>query len=173
MKTISIRQPWASLIVHGIKDIENRTWKCPEKYIGKRVLIHASGKSLNYDNFYDSVLTNEQILALSENKEWGNFNFCTGAIIGSIVIASCVQSHSSVWADRGVYNWVLANPVMFPEPIPAKGKLSFWEYDRILEPVADGDHKICMCRICVDEKVQVMSMGNYFVCKYCGGRWYK
>ena len=44
MKAITIKQPWASLIVHGIKDIENRTWACPWKYIGHRVLIHASGK---------------------------------------------------------------------------------------------------------------------------------
>ena len=27
MKAITIKQPWASLIVHGIKDIENRTWR--------------------------------------------------------------------------------------------------------------------------------------------------
>ena len=67
----------------------------------------------------------------------------------------------------------LANPISFPEPIPAKGKLSLWEYDKIQEPVSDGDHNVCICRICVDEKVQVMSMGKYFVCKYCGGRWYK
>ena len=96
-----------------------------------------------------------------------------GAIIGSVEIVDCVQNHPSPWAEKGVWNWVLANPILFPEPIPAKGKLSFWEYDKILEPVSDDDHKICMCRICVDEKVQVMSMGNYFVCKYCGGRWYK
>lgn len=43
MKAISIKQPWASLIAYGIKDFENRTWKCPQKYIGQRVLIHASG----------------------------------------------------------------------------------------------------------------------------------
>lgn len=42
MKTISIKQPWASLIAHGIKDIENRTWKCSQKYIGQRVLIHVA-----------------------------------------------------------------------------------------------------------------------------------
>ena len=42
MKAISIKQPWASLIAHGIKDIENRTWKCPQKYIGQRVLIQAA-----------------------------------------------------------------------------------------------------------------------------------
>jgi len=33
MKAITIKQPWASLIVHGIKDIENRTWSCPKKYL--------------------------------------------------------------------------------------------------------------------------------------------
>lgn len=41
MKAITIKQPWASLIVHGIKDIENRSWACPKKYLGERVLIHA------------------------------------------------------------------------------------------------------------------------------------
>ena len=74
MKAITIKQPWASLIVHGIKNIENRTWPCPKKYLGQRVLIHSSGKPLNYDNFYDSILTNEQLLALPENKEWKDFN---------------------------------------------------------------------------------------------------
>lgn len=39
MKAITIKQPWASLIVHGIKDIENRTWACPKKYIGQRVFF--------------------------------------------------------------------------------------------------------------------------------------
>lgn len=27
MKAITIKQPWASLIVSGLKDIENRSWK--------------------------------------------------------------------------------------------------------------------------------------------------
>ena len=42
MKAITIKQPWASLIVHGIKDIENRTWSCPKKYLGQRLLIHSA-----------------------------------------------------------------------------------------------------------------------------------
>ena len=40
-----------------------------------------------------------------------------GAIIGSVEIAGCVQNHPSIWAEKGAWNWVLANPVMFPEPI--------------------------------------------------------
>lgn len=42
MKALSIKQPFAALIVHGIKDIENRTWKT--NYRGK-IYIHASAVS--------------------------------------------------------------------------------------------------------------------------------
>lgn len=38
MKTLSVRQPWASLLVSGLKDIENRTWAPNFK---GRILIHA------------------------------------------------------------------------------------------------------------------------------------
>jgi hypothetical protein len=48
MKTLSIRQPYASLICKGIKTIENRTWKT--NYRGK-LLIHASGKPLAFPEF--------------------------------------------------------------------------------------------------------------------------
>lgn len=27
VKVLTVKQPWASLIVHGIKDIENRSWQ--------------------------------------------------------------------------------------------------------------------------------------------------
>ena len=39
MKALSIRQPWAWLILHGGKDIENRTWATK---LRGRVLIHAA-----------------------------------------------------------------------------------------------------------------------------------
>jgi hypothetical protein len=39
MKALSIRQPWAWLIVNGYKDIENRSWAT--KFRGP-VLIHAA-----------------------------------------------------------------------------------------------------------------------------------
>lgn len=40
METLSVKQPWASLIVCGAKDVENRTWTT--SYRG-RLLIHSSG----------------------------------------------------------------------------------------------------------------------------------
>ncbi len=50
MKAISIRQPWAWLIVHGGKDIENRTW--PTRYRGP-VLIHAA-KGMTREEWEDA-----------------------------------------------------------------------------------------------------------------------
>ena len=66
----------------------------------------------------------------------------TGAIIGEVDIIDCVLGHQSIWAEHKaivlckgmeveapVYNWVLANPVMYDHPIMnVKGALSFWEY---------------------------------------------
>ena len=41
MKTLSVRQPWASLLVSGLKDIENRTWAPNYKGNGQNILIWA------------------------------------------------------------------------------------------------------------------------------------
>ena len=159
MKAITIKQPWASLIVHGFKNIENRTWACPEKYIGHRVLIHASGKPVEMRN-PNSVFTKTQWDSLPvefQRKIICAEDIVNSAIIGSVEIIGCSINHPSKWAEK-----TDASKGYYENPIY-----------KIQEPVSDGDHNVCMCRICVDEKVQVMSMGKYFVCKYCGGRWYK
>jgi hypothetical protein len=44
-KTLSVRQPYATLICAGIKTVENRTWKTD--YRG-RILIHASGDQTDW-----------------------------------------------------------------------------------------------------------------------------
>jgi hypothetical protein len=140
MKTISLRQPWAYLICSGIKDIENRTWKLPEKYKGERVLIHASSdKKFNYD-----VLNIKQYNAFLDKQTFKSDDFpfadklTRSAIIGSVEIVDCVINHPSIWAEytRGwpsdpkvIYHWVLANPILFDKPIlNVKGKLGFWDY---------------------------------------------
>lgn len=69
-----------------------------------------------------------------KNRIRKDFSFCTGSIIGSVEIIDCVQNHPSIWAEKGVYNWVLANPILYENPIKdVKGKLSFWDYPGIKE----------------------------------------
>ena len=45
MKAITLHQPWASLIAHGVKTIETRSWAPPRRLIGQRIAIHA-GKTM-------------------------------------------------------------------------------------------------------------------------------
>ena len=130
MKVLTVKQPWGILICAGIKDIENRTWKLPEKYRGERVLIHASeDRKLNLMHLssdqYIDFLNKIDISTLKPCDQWPR-----SAIIGSVEIVDCVINHPSVWAEKGVYNWVLANPILFEKPIlNVKGKLGFWNYD--------------------------------------------
>lgn len=145
MKAITLKQPWTFLVCSGVKDIENRTWKCPEKYIGKRVLIHASKDTksgfwmLNRPQlrYAFSMLSDNGHCALQEGER--------GAITGSVRIAGCTINHPSIWAKKTegvmvghtfvapkgvktIYNWVLEDAILFDNPIlDVKGKLSFWE----------------------------------------------
>lgn len=124
MKALTIKQPWADLIIAGIKDIENRTWKT--SYRG-RVLIHTSKSPCSRGDLDAYPLS-----ALSENINLDKYapgRFTNGAIIGSVDIVDCVMNHPSEWAEKGVYNWVLANPVKFENPIlNVKGMLGLWDY---------------------------------------------
>lgn len=135
MKAITIKQPWASLIVYGIKDIENRTWPCPKKYIGQRVLIHASATSWTWHrviNYFTKPIQ-DVFIKFGYNGAWLR-GLPTGSIVGSVEIVDCVVNHPSIWAEERVYNWVLANPIIFENPIEnVKGKLSFWNYPGINE----------------------------------------
>ena len=45
MKALSIRQPWAELIVSGKKIIENREWKALPKLAPQLLAIHACQKA--------------------------------------------------------------------------------------------------------------------------------
>lgn len=172
MKAITVKQPWASLIIQGIKDIENRTWQT--KYRG-RVLIHAGMAKANF-NF--SLSQNQRLNELNLRR-WYDSDQIKGKIIGSVEIIDCVKNHPSIWAERHSppfkpFNWVLAYPIIFPEPIPIKGKLSFWDYPNILaEPEEKDGELFCHCQLPVDEKNQVMNLCGEFKCHYCGGIWYK
>lgn len=157
MKTLSIKQPYATLIAEGIKDIENRSFKT--NFRGT-FLIHASmqwhdrlknGDLLNLEQRAELFLhhlknkTDTNIYKyLEKNTNTPQHDLVTGAIIGQVDLVDFVVGHDSIWAEysdpirkdklkegiQPTYNWVLENAILYPEPIlNIKGKLSFWEYD--------------------------------------------
>jgi hypothetical protein len=101
MKIISIKQPWASLIVHGLKDVENRTW--PTRYRGP-LIIHASKRA-------------DDISATDIERRFGVRLPCElplGGIVGATEIVDCVRPHPSKWYAPAHYAFALANSRPLP-----------------------------------------------------------
>jgi len=117
MKAISIRQPWAWLIVNGYKDIENRTWRT--KYRGP-VLIHA-GQTM----FKEDYLMASEIASLAGVQIPLPDALEKGGIVGIATITGCVDESPSPWffGPKG-FTLTDAKPLPF---VPMKGKLSFFE----------------------------------------------
>ena len=116
MKALSIRQPWAWLIVNGHKDIENRDWTTK---VRGRVLIHAS-KGMTRDEYaFAFVHAEEQGVKI---PAFGDLE--RGGIVGEAEIVDCVEDHPSPWFF-GDYGFVLreAKPLPFR---PCKGMLGFF-----------------------------------------------
>jgi hypothetical protein len=114
VKALSIKQPWAELIVSGKKDIENRNWSTK---LRENILIHAS-KSFDKDGL-KWVQDNMGLLLDKTEKD-----FDKGGFVGIVKISDCVSESKSKWFF-GEYGFVLTNPrrVEFRE---YKGQLYFF-----------------------------------------------
>lgn len=119
MKALSILQPWAWLILHAGKDIENRTW--PTRFRGE-VLIHAGKTYSKRDYAEDAIDLSKQYGIIYPRREE-----MIGGIVGIATITDCVSTSNSRWFN-GPYGLVLQNarPVSF---VPLRGELGFFEVD--------------------------------------------
>lgn len=128
-KVLSVRQPYASLLVNGIKDVENRSRRT--NYRGT-VLIHAGAKVHDVVSFLKTrhEFTVEEIAMMTQMNEVEENDFF-GCIVGSVEIVDCVQDSTSEWAERGQWHWVCRNAKVFAQPIRnVKGRLGLWEWER-------------------------------------------
>ena len=126
---LSIRQPWASLILLAGKDIENRTW---ETRVRGPILIHAA-----------KGMTKKEYI---EARAFASFATCIldpvrldvlelahlprGGIIGSVNLVDCVYQSDSPWF-QGPYGFVLRDPKPLPF-VPVKGQLGFFDVPGVL-----------------------------------------
>lgn len=124
LPALSIRQPWAWLILHGQKDIENRSW--PTRFRG-RFLIHAAqGMTMN-----EYQVARNTAQAIYEQTPSLRIQFPArkdlerGGIVGVAEIVDCVTRSDSPWFF-GDYGFVLRN-VECLTFFPCKGKLGFFK----------------------------------------------
>ncbi len=133
MKALTIQQPWASLVAHGIKDVENRTWSTP--YRGK-LLIHAASKKAAA-NLLDTLpieWSAEIVNQVNMGALPAPAALPTGAIVGYVELAGIVgpgQDTESMWSEGpDAHKWVLRDAHVFDQPITGvRGQEGLWEFD--------------------------------------------
>lgn len=128
MKALSIRQPWAQLIVEGLKDIENRSWYTR---VRGEILVHA-GQRFDAEAFL-WLLNEWHRVGLPGAvgdfcDRWKRTRFPTGGIVGRTTLVECVSAHESPWKDAGSWGFVLTDSAPL-ELRPCRGRLGFFEVD--------------------------------------------
>jgi len=116
MKVIVIRQPWAWLIVHGFKDIENRTWRT--RYRGALLIQASAGLPTK------RALEDIRLFARKRGVDLPE-DFERGGIVGMVQLDDCVASSRSKWFE-GPVGWVLSKPKRL-RFIPLKGRLGLFD----------------------------------------------
>ena len=132
MKALTLDQPYASLVVDGIKTIETRSWPPPREMDGLTVAIHSSAKK--------------------------SLTGATGCVLGTVAVVGAFRigqlhtdgprgfvtrtgneddrrgiTHPSVPIDDygdftpGRWVWLLFGPKRIWPPLPARGRQRLWD----------------------------------------------
>ena len=148
MKALSIRQPWAYMIIYGIpygvevknpddssriedsgkvilKNCENRDWALPKGFeLPQKIYVHVGKKKAPIEEVLD-LFHKLELPFFSAIMMYSNL-LPSGAIIGEITITEQVIKSENPWFT-GKYGFLLAEPKPYEIPIPCKGRLGFFE----------------------------------------------
>lgn len=147
MYVLTLKQPWAWLVVHGPKDIENRTW------VDRRVallvqqqlpfLLHAAAgeTGIYYREELAKIATIDPSVVVPPRDE-----LARGALIGRAKIARLLAPgdwdpdlarrlrgphrwhlENPGTPGKGQYGWILKERRALPVPVPCKGTLGLWK----------------------------------------------
>ena len=157
MRAITLTQPYATLVAIGAKRLETRSWRT--SYRGPLAIHAAATFGKGGRRGYFSRCQYDPFKAALEPhlRVYDRYN-CFAAPMGAI-IAVCELRDVRIIGDgpcgdptiaaddmltltpilgderafgdyaAGRYAWLLANVRALPEPIPAKGALSLWEWE--------------------------------------------
>lgn len=130
---LSIRQPWATCIAQGWKNIENRSWRKGNPGLNFRgpFAIHAS-MGMTRDEYEDCAEVCDRAgFACPPPAE-----LLRGGIVGVGCVSDIVTEHPSEWffGPKGLL-------IVGPQPvdfIPVGGQLGFFDWRKLLPLAADG-----------------------------------
>lgn len=129
---ITLHQPWASLLVHGIKRVEGRSWPAPINILSGRLWIHAAGKVPEastieaMEKFYREVYNVDGVADIKFPD-----NYPVSVLLGSVKVVGCLKQEELVsWEDlpQGVrlegltdFCWLCEDPQRLVVPFEMRG----------------------------------------------------
>ncbi|KAF8678516.1 hypothetical protein HU200_046270 [Digitaria exilis] len=135
---LTMHQPWASLLVHGIKRVEGRSWPSP---ITGRLWIHAASKVPDPDtikameDFYREIYAVDGITEITFPD-----HYPVSRLLGCVQVVGCLRSQELVcWEDvpESVrlealtdFCWLCENPQKLVVPFEMRGYQGVYNLER-------------------------------------------
>lgn len=144
---LTMHQPWASLLVYGIKRIEGRSWPAP---IRGRLWIHAASKVPDaatikaMEAFYKEIYALDGVTDLKFPE-----HYPVSRLIGCVEIAGCLRREElACWKEvpEGVrlegltdFCWLCEQPQKLLDPLMMRGDQGVYNLERkIIEAAVAG-----------------------------------
>ena len=126
MKVLTIKQPWATLIMQGNKRYEFRSWQTKYRW---ELLIHA-GKEIDKE-------------AMKRLSKYLPKELPVEKILGKVTLVDCIKispefkelllkENRDIYTKSSFqenYGWQVLDVEVFEKQIEVKGHLSLWDYD--------------------------------------------
>lgn len=139
---LSIRRPWTWLILHGGKNVENRTWTTTYRGL---LLIHASGgwdgRAIPFAGALTALGERIPLHRLSGNRDLHPKGLIVGAVALDGICTAGDACGCPPWAMPGQNHWRLRDPVAFPEPVRAHGYQKLWQAGDKIWPAVETQLK--------------------------------
>lgn len=133
-KALSLKHPWAMLVMAGLKTIETRSWKT--HYRGT-LLIH---NGLKWDDRDEDPVSREFVINgcmfVIDGYKGPPLPCSPGCILGTVELKDCRpmtkedEPKAGVSCVPGRFAWILEHPQVFDVPVPFKGRLGLFDVQR-------------------------------------------
>ncbi|XP_045777560.1 activating signal cointegrator 1 [Maniola jurtina] len=136
-KCLSMHQPWASLLVEGIKRHEGRTWYTSHR---GRLWIASTAKAPDH-SVVRAVENQYRVLRPDEQHKFPSF-YPTGCLLGCVNLDDCLpqEEYAKKYADMdesdSPYVFICSNPISLRLRFPIKGHHKIYSLDKNIHQAA-------------------------------------
>ena len=97
MRALTLHQPWAQLMVWGLKNVETRSWPAPRNLIGERIAIHAGKRRARPTKW------NIEVQRVVLQGAGSSHSMPMGAVVATARLIECMQVIGEI-DDNGLVN---------------------------------------------------------------------